>query len=92
MKTLLDFKGTQGEFNIRPVDDNDFCFEIGESPTYAIAAIYVCKNASEAKANAKLFANSKKVLEALILVREHMTAHIPEHVFDKVEQAINNSL
>lgn len=47
------------------------------------------ENEEEAKANAHLIAASKDLFEALKKVREYMTAHIPEKIFDEVDAALN---
>lgn len=46
---------------------------------------------SESEANAKLIAAAPNLLEALIEARKHMTAHIPEHIFDLIDNAINKA-
>lgn len=43
-------------------------------------------------ANAKLFASSSEMLNALQEVQKHLTAHTPEYVIDLVNEAINKAL
>jgi hypothetical protein len=45
----------------------------------------------EQEANQKLIAAAPTMLEALILVRAQMTAHIPESTFDLIDKAINKA-
>lgn len=45
----------------------------------------------EAHANAKLIAAAPELLEALRNVRLHMTAYIPEKVFDLIDNAIKKA-
>lgn len=45
----------------------------------------------EDNSNAKLIVEAPKLLEALIEVRKHMTAHIPEKVFDLIDNVINKA-
>jgi hypothetical protein len=46
---------------------------------------------NNAEANAKLIAAAPELLEALQNVRQNMTAHIPEKVFDLVDNAIKKA-
>jgi hypothetical protein len=45
----------------------------------------------ETEANIKLIAAAPELLEALQNVRQNMTAHIPEKVFDLVDNAIKKA-
>lgn len=48
-------------------------------------------NVEEIEATTKLQAAAPELLEALQNVRKHMTAHIPEKIFDLVDKAIKKA-
>jgi hypothetical protein len=52
---------------------------------------YFDEGNEEHEANQKLIAAAPTMLEALILVRAQMTAHIPESTFDLIDKAINKA-
>ena len=89
----LEFKGTPGSWHIEErgasILDNT-----GKSIVcwYGVATSTYWKEEEQLKANSKLLAAAPDLLEALQLVRENMTAHIPEHIFDKVDNAIEKAL
>lgn len=68
MKTMNDFKGTKGELEISgnkiQVNPDD------PMTTSTVAMMFGSMALPESQANAKLFANSKKALEALIKLRQ----------------------
>lgn len=112
MKTMKDFKGTKGEFS----SGFDFTANRGdELEIYANGilnwiAVVKCGDGGinvtpeEARANARLFVNSKKVLEAAIEVMRFSSSlkviadeklQYPDNcisAFNNLEQAINDSL
>lgn len=64
MKTMNDFKGTQGDF-VAFRQDDDIYIETKER-VEAIASIMGGKGSIEDEANAKLFIASKRLLEAIL--------------------------
>jgi len=92
MKTMKDFAGSKGDLTLMP----DLSIESGNCTIYTAYIYWITKE--EASANGKLFANSKKVLEAAIntieayktLVSMGMIQDSP--LFEELEEAINNSL
>jgi len=100
MKTMKDFEGSKGDLTLMP----DLSIESGNCTIYTAYTHWITKE--EASANAKLFSNSKKVLEAainshqmLIQTREHRKALnltvgniFLDSCISELEEAINNSL
>jgi hypothetical protein len=111
MKTMNDFKGTQGEFKIDEYFINqDECIEIYGTGSKIIARFLNHNFNSnitpeESEANAKLFAASRKLLEACILSHAELKYALNtmaqicggidqsnHSVLIKLEQAINEAL
>ena len=65
-----EFKGSEGEWKIRDVDDADFNYEIGTSTVDAVALTYRDVGLAKSHANAKLLCNSKNLLKAAIEAHE----------------------
>jgi hypothetical protein len=104
MKTLeKDFKGTQGDFEIRYPEGFNYVIVSGNQTVASVDGQYgdlaTCEeNEEKHLADVKLLANSKKVLEAAIellaLVRNDQRPISPaqEYAEIKLEQAISDSL
>lgn len=98
MKTMKDFKGTQGEFEI--VGNKIQVNPDDPLETSTIAMMFGSMAMDENIANARLFANSKKVLEAAIEAANVLrvtsqadgVSSISKAALSKLEQAINDSL
>lgn len=73
MKTMSDFKGSKEDFKLLEIKQDD-CFELKNSNNDRTIAVvnYWDGRRLEAQANAKLFANSKTVLEMLIKARKNL--------------------
>jgi hypothetical protein len=80
---MEDFKGTKG------------VWEVSYNTTAHLPFAYVICNKQEsdeeAEANAKLIASAPELLEALLEVIKYMTAHIPEKIFEQVNNAIDKA-
>lgn len=98
MKTMNDFKGTPGLFEIRYLSGFEYQVVANGQVVLEIDGVYgdyaTCEeNEARHLADARLFANSKKVLEAAIGVcREFDDPNDSVEAFKKLEQAINDSL
>ena len=97
---LKDFKGTKGKFDVSTSSDNDDV--VIRSPKGIVANCTVdCWDEvfeSEQKANAKLFANSKNHLAALILLNKRLetfSSSLPDELRQersKIIELINETL
>lgn len=83
----LKFKGTKGEWEVTQMLN-----VISKENGKMICATQSNMNYHEIKSNIKLIAAAPDLLEALQLVRENMTANIPEYIFDKVDKAIEKAV
>lgn len=82
----MESKHTQGEWKVERIYKNPFSID-----TLYIINTGVPQSIKESEANAKLIAAAPELLEALIEVRQHMTAHIPEKIFDLIDNAIDKA-
>lgn len=99
MKNMSNFKGTQGEFKVTKGNMSDL-----EISNREVRAGVVPYSDEEGQANARLFANSKKVLEAaiellrfktelrFIIMEKFVTPDNAVKALKQLEQAINDSL
>lgn len=87
----MELKHTKGEWEIKRTG-MPILFDIFNSDNYFIGSVSSSDvKIEQATANANLIAASPIMLQALIEVQKHMNAFIPEHVFDKVNNAIEKA-